>query len=341
MLGKTQQLFLGETLPKTLAVIGGIVTLLAILLFLPWNFKMSCPGTLEPVVRYRIYSPIDAEILELPQNIDNGIRVRGPSVELDEEGNEIAWRGDTLLRLRSPEMDSQAAQLIGEVGETAERLASFTLQLDDPRRQMSEYERAEKVGQKNAAEVQLKTAQEKLAIFEEYQKPHLTISSPIDGVIVSSDVRRRLTEKLPISRTQYVMEVADLEGDWQLELLMPEKRMGYIMEHKRRLDEQGKPLRVEFALATKPAEKHYGNVKIINDRAEVRPESIGAGGKSNTNMNTVSIKVALDDQEALRKDLMFGAECSAQINCGKRSLGYVIFYEVIVYVQKNILFRWF
>jgi hypothetical protein len=56
-------------------------------------------------------------------------------------------------------------------------------------------------------------------------------------------------------------------------------------------------------------------------------------------MNTVSIWVALDDQDAL--DLLFGTEVMAKIDCGKRSLGYVIFCEAIVYVQKNILFRWF
>ena len=343
MLGKTQHLFLGETLPKTLGVLGGIFTILAVLLFLPWDFKMYCPGTLEPVVRHRIYAPIDAEIMELPHYIDQGYRVLGPSVEEDGKGNKVAWRGTTLLKLRSPDMDSQAAQLVGAVRETAERLSAIEQQLQDPGHQMSEYERAELVGRKNAAEIQFETERQKLAIFEDFQKPHLTISSPINGVIVSSDIRRRLTEKLPISRTQYVMEVADLDGDWQLELLMPEKQMGYIMEHKKRLDEQGKTLEVGFVLATKPGERHYGVVREIHDRAEVRPESIGAGGKSNTNMNTVSIKVALDDQELLREqdDLRFGAECNAHIDCGKRALGYVIFYEVIVYIQKNILFRWF
>lgn len=341
-LGKTQQLFLGETLPKTLAVLGGIITLLAVLLFLPWSFKMHCTGTLEPIKRQRIYSPIDAEILELPHYIDHGYRVSGPAVELDNEGNEVAWCGTTLLKLRSPEMDSQAAQLSGDVRETAERLTSFEQQLQDPGRQMNEYERAELVGRRDVAAIQLATAQKKLALFEQYQKPHLTISSPMDGTVISWKLRERLAEKRPISRMQYVMEIADLEGDWQLELLMPEKQMGYIMEQKNRLDKKNEPLRVEFHLATKPDKKYYGTVREIHDRAEVRPESGSGGGQANTNMNTVSIKVALDNLEALRTQKLYpGAECSAQINCGKRALGYVIFYEVIVYIQKNILFRWF
>jgi signal transduction histidine kinase len=158
----------------------------------------------------------------------------------------------------------------------------------------------------------------------------------MDGVVISWDVRRRLVEKRPISRMQYVLEIADLEGAWQLELLMPEKKMGYIMERRKRQPDV--PLRVEFVLATKPAQKFYGMVTEIHDRAEVRSSSDNARAAA---VNTVSIKVSIDDLESLRSDLYPGAECSARIDCGKRPLGYVLFYEVIVYVQKNILFRWF
>jgi hypothetical protein len=249
--------------------------------------------------------------------------------------------GTTLLVLRSTELEEKEAVLRGEERKLLEESIALAMQLDDRDRQLSAYQRAETVGRKDGVETQLETVRKKLEIFLLHEKPKLYVTSPIDGVIVSSDIRRRLPEKKPLSRTQYVMEVADLDGDWQLELLMPEKQMGYIMEHKNRLDKHEKPLRVEFHLATKVDEKHYGTVKEIHDRAEVRSESAGAGGKSNTNLNTVTIKVALDDQEALRSDLKFGAGCSAQVDCGKRPLGYVLFYQVIVYIQKNILFRWF
>jgi hypothetical protein len=133
------------------------------------------------------------------------------------------------------------------------------------------------------------------------------------------------------------MEVADLDGPWQLELLMPEKRMGYILKHLEKLPE-GTPLLVEFVPSTAPDTRHYGTVSVIHDRAEVRTEASGAGGATSA-MNTVAIWVALDDQKSV--DLRFGTEVGAKIDCGKRSLGYVIFYEAVVYVQKNILFRWF
>jgi len=115
--------------------------------------------------------------------------------------------------------------------------------------------------------------------------------------------------------------------------------MGYITEQQQRNPD--KPLRVEFILASTPTEKYYGTVSEIHGRAEVRSEGGGAGAMA-TAMNTVWMKVAIDNWESIpQKDRLPGGEVKAKINCGQRPVGYVLFYEVIVYVQKNILFRWF
>jgi len=331
MLGKSQKLVVRETLPKTMAVTVVIVVLMAVLLFLPWQFQMHCTGTLEPIRRQRIYSPIDAEIKEL--FVDHNSRVEGPL--FDEEGK-MSWTGTTLVELRCPDLESHEIRLLGEYRKIDEELVSLKRKLQDQDRRLSEYDRADLDGQQKKADVQLDTVRQQLEIFYHLQKPNLTITSPMDGVVVSWKVRERLVEKHPISRMQYVMEIADLEGDWQLELLMPEKRMGYIMEHRKRHPE----LRVEFFLATHPHAKHYGTVTEIHDRAEVRSVS-GSGDTGSGGLNTVAIKVALDDRAALPPELYPGAECSAKIDCGKRPLGYVLFYEVIAFVQKNVLFRWF
>ena len=332
LLGKSKKLISGETLPKTIAVTTLVVALVAVLLFMPWKFQMHCTGTLEPILRQRIYSPLDAEIQQL--FVDHGTRVRGPFE--DDEGNR--WRGTPLLELRSPDLEEREVQLRGDLLEIEANLVSLGRQ--QLAAGLNDYERAELKGRQDREEERLKTAQHKLHRFMQWQKPDLYLTAPRDGVVVSLDVRRRLTEKLPISRMQYVMEIADLEGPWQLELLMPEKRMGYITEQLRQNPDV--PLRVEFRLATDATTTYYGTVTKdqIHIRAEVRSD---AGGQESA-VNTVAIKVALDegiqevlvDLEALRP----GAAVSARIDCGTRPLGYVLFYEVIAFVQKNVLFRW-
>ncbi|MCL2004848.1 MAG: efflux RND transporter periplasmic adaptor subunit [Planctomycetaceae bacterium] len=328
LLGKSTQLLVGEALPKTIAVTIAVLIVLGCLLFLPWNFMMHSDGTLEPTSRVRIYSPIDAEIKML--FVEHGSRVLGPTE---------THRGTKLLELHSPELEAQGIQLQGEEREVLEDLVSLNQRLHDRSRQLSDFDLADLAGQISKSQIRLNTVRDKLDIFEVYQKPNLFITSPMDGVVISGDVRRRLTERLPLSRMSYVLEIADLDGDWQLELLVPESRMGYIMDQKRRQDALGEPLRVEFRLVSQPSVKHFGTVKEIYDRAEVRTDS-GSASAMSSSINSVSIKVALDDLGAIT-DLRPGSECTARILCGKRPLGYVLFYELIIYFQKNILFRWF
>ncbi|GHT18097.1 hemolysin D [Planctomycetales bacterium] len=343
-IGKSKVLITARMLPKTIAVSLLVLAVVATFVFLPWKFQMHANGTLEPARRQKIYSPLDAEVKKL--YVDHNMPVQGPSTAADG----IQYRGTTLLELRSSELDVMDAQLHGERLEIIEKITSLNRMLQDQDKRLTDYDKADLVGQIQRANIQLETLDKKISIFEKRQKPDLFITSPIDGVVVSWDIKQRLTEKRPISRMQYVMEVADLEGPWQLELAMPEKRMGNIAEYKKQLEAKketgaiasvsSRDLRVEFVLATEPSIKYYGTVTEIHDRAEVRTDT-GSAGNAASNLNTVLIKVALDDQESLPPALRPGAECSAKIDCGKKPLGYVLFYEAIAFVQKNILFRWF
>ena len=57
--------------------------------------------------------------------------------------------------------------------------------------------------------------------------------------------------------------------------------------------------------------------------------------------STVLIKVEINGQdvpEAARKP---GATVTAKVYCGRRSLGYVWFHDLLAFVQSRILFRWF
>ena len=332
LLGKSKQLLVGETLPKTIAVAVAVLIVLGMLLFMPWTFHVHSTGTLEPIVRARIFSPMDATIERLPEHIYQNARVEGPTE---------TYRGTTLLELRSPDLEAHRIQLFGERREILEELDSLERQLHTTGRQLEDHDRADYAGRRERALIRLETLEDRIEVFELEQEPELFVTSPMDGTVISGDIQRRLMVGRPISRMQYVLEVADLDGPWQLELLVPEKRVGYIREHQRRLAamDPPRPLRVEFVLAQYPGEKHYGTVTEIHDRAEVRADS-GSAAAVSSSINTVSFKVALDNVDALAERLP-GSECMARIDCGKRSLGYVLFYELIVYFQKNVLFRWF
>ena len=257
-------------------------------------------GTLEPVLRYRIYSPLDAQVKQL--FVEYNTRVLGPL--FDDDGIKT-HHGTVLLELRSPELESQEIRLRGNELEASERLVTYDRMLLASEDRLNDLERAELTGQRNRAMIQLETTREQLDIFNRHQKPQLFITSPIDGVVITFDVARRLVEQRPVNRTTYLMEIADLDGPWALELLVPERQLGYVMEQRRQHPDQ--PLRVEFIATVQPDKKLYGTITEIHDLTDSRASAIPNGSN-----NKALIKVTLDNRDRL-PFFRPGVEVSARI----------------------------
>jgi len=96
-------------------------------------------------------------------------------------------------------------------------------------------------------------------------------------------------------------------------------------------DDQGqKYLDVEIILMTKPDTKHYGKLyqPAVGQRAELDPED-GA---------VVRLRCVPNDKALLEISKRPGARVMADVKCGKRSVAFVIFYEVIEWIRANVLF---
>ena len=145
---------------------------------------------------------------------------------------------------------------------------------------------------------ELAEEKEKLAAFDaqlvlcKERIAQLQVRSPIDGLVVTWDLKNHLIRK-PVQRGQTLLRVADPAGPWQLELHMPEDRMGYIAAADEKLNQENQAkhehrgLPVTYILATDPGTQHQGTVSEIARSAEVHGEE----------GNTVLIKVAIDKKD--------------------------------------------
>jgi len=107
-----------------------------------------------------------------------------------------------------------------------------------------------------------------------------------------------------------LLGLADVDGPWQIELLVPERYIGDVTSAQALLQ---KPLEVEFVLATNPGTVYRGRVVRVAEAAET--DADGA--------IVVKTTVAID-REALAKDqLRPGAVVTARVECGPASLGSV------------------
>ena len=308
-LGNTRWVFQARTLPKTLSISAAVLVVILGLIFVPWNFELKANGSLEPVDRSEVFAKVDGVVKSVPVS-------HGQMVE----------KGQLLLELRSSDLRIQMRQLRGDLSATEQQIISKRWQIKNGR--LRQEEKNQLTGEVQSLEEKRRSLQTQLALLEEKEKD-LKVTSPRAGQVITWDLQNLLDGR-PVGRGQVLMQVADTQGPWQLELQMPEDSMGYIVQAQR--DQEKKDLPVTFILATDPGEEFEGNIKDIHYSAEVRGEE----------GNTVLIKVEIADSvdREMFPDLRPGTEVTAKVYCGRRSIGFVLLHKAFAFVQSRIIFPW-
>lgn len=307
-LGKGTKLFRGRTLPKTVAAIAAIVGAIAFLCFFPAELKLQGEGRLRPKVRGNVWAEID-----------------GIAKKVTVEHDDLVKKGEVLVEQDSPELDQRIQGALKELSTDQADLDSTNRALSDDD-EMPEAERNQKQMDVNRLSEKLKGSKKQYELLTE-MKERLKLRSPINGRVVTWNVRERLQDR-PVNKGEMLLEIADPTGDWELEVRIPDKRMGSIAKAEAKSKEK---LPVTFFLATNPSAEVRGTVQEVERSAEVRGEE----------GNTVLVRVAFD-QKALRDviaDPKIGASATAKIHCGKRALGYVWFHDLVDFIRAKILFR--
>ncbi len=308
-LGKTKEWFHGRKLLKTLAVLGIVTVVIFAMVFIPWDYRVEGEGRLMPVDQRQIYAQVDGEVIKV--YFEGGTHVKA---------------GQLLLELKNDELQAQLTASESELIEKREHLKVLDAQISEAGRNAeSREEKLRLQGQLEETKIEIIGLNEQVAIYKERQK-HLKIHAPIDGVLATFQVEQKLLNR-PIRRGETLLEVMDEHGQWRLELEVEEHRLGHIFEGQKKL--HTKDLPVEYVLATRPEESYEGTVEAIATRADMAAEK--------GSIVEVYTKIEAGDLPTDRRRI--GADVRAKINCGKSSLGYVLFGDVIEFLQKH-LWRW-
>ena len=309
--GKSRVLTTARNLPKTvlagLAVLAGILALV----FVPAELRLEGKGTLEPVHRRDVFAGIDGVVEALEKGVEHGAEVKADQ---------------PLARLRNTEVDVAMADVLGRKASSEEQLRATRRSLLEDEK-ISADEKVRLDGRARQLQREIESLDEQLKLWEA-RRGDLQVASPIDGVIVTWQVRDRLLLR-PVEKGQVLMSVADKSGPWELEVHMPDDRLGHVNRAVLEAREAGRDLEVDYILATDPGTRHHGVVREIHEQAEVRGEE----------GNTVLVRVTIDPERHEKEQLGAGASVTARIACGKRPLGYVWFHDLLSFIQTQILFR--
>lgn len=302
-LGKSSVLTTARNLPKTLMAVAGLTALTLAMIFVPADFRMTCDGTLLPAARRNVFANISGVVKEVL--VDHG---------------QTVVKGQPLVRLENIDLAQQIETAVGRVEELTAVIRNARTSMSDKRNQ--EEPRNENI---SALKAQLNSVKRELRLLREKEK-RLTVVSPINGSVVTYDIRDILNDR-PVERVETLMEIADLSGKWQLELNLPDRKIGHVMQAFEA--NQGRPLDVEFILAAEPGKTLRGKLIEIGQSTEILPEK----GQH------LKLKVALADRTLDIKQLRSGV--NAYIDCGECALGYSWFHPVWEFLQTKVLFPFF
>jgi len=243
-----------------------LVTLLTLLAPLPHKIRTRCH--VEPVHRRFVAAPFDGILSST--TVEPG--------DLVKSGQIIAVMDDREIRL-------ELASLHADSSRYSKQRDSAMADHDAAAMQMANYERERVDGEI-----------EKL----EYRKAHMTIRSPIGGIVLVGDLNDALGA--PVDKGQPLFEIVPIDA-MKLEVDVPEEDIAYVQE--------GMPIRAR--LDGYPNEEVIAEIEMVYPQAEIRDSQ---------NVFVGEARLDYVDQ-AIRP----GMSGRARITAGRRPLAWIWFHK--------------
>jgi len=108
---------------------------------------------------------------------------------------------------------------------------------------------------------------------------------------------------------------------------MPERRLAHLF---RAIKDNEEDLKVTFGLVSNPGTEYTGKLISVDRKLDVYSDD----------GNAALVRVAFENSEISADLLRTETRVTAKVHCGDRSIGYVIFHELIETVQSKWML-WF
>ncbi|HEV3121307.1 MAG TPA: efflux RND transporter periplasmic adaptor subunit [Isosphaeraceae bacterium] len=320
-IGSPIRFFRGRTLAKILAAVGVVVVTIGVLALVPYKLTIEGKGSLLPEMRRTIHAPHEGRVDGL--YVDTGSKVR---------------EGDLLLRLESPELSKELKQLTAEFAKSSTEQARLRNKLNMTQNHPDE--RTQVLGELKEAEIRANSAAEQIDVIKE-QMALMEVHAPQSGVITTWEVKKTLPGR-PVEVGAELLQIAATDGEWILEVEVPDNDMGPVLEAAQSLRNEiargqkppGSTLSAYFVSATDPEHRYPGFVRRIAPKAET------VEGKHVVKLTVGFTDKVRNDFLKRNQSLRPGAEVRARVDCGKARLAYVLLRDVVHFWYEKVLFRW-
>jgi hypothetical protein len=196
---------------KVAAAIVGLGGLVALTL-IPVDFTIRARGELVPSERHALFAASDGRVTMV------GV----------EHGSEVD-RGDLLIELTNRDLEYESARLDGELETTQARLEALAPRLNRrPETPADLAQRDADVAEVERQKTLLAGLLQQQALLIE-RRGELRILAPITGRVMTWSPRQTLLGR-PVRRGQLLLMLADLQGDWELDLTIRDADVGHVVQ---------------------------------------------------------------------------------------------------------------
>ncbi len=284
-----------------------VTMVLGWILMRPTTMKIEAEAILEPVVNRTIFATTDGYLHRL--HVEDGQTVKS---------------GQPLAELRSPTLDLQIEEVVGQIQAIAEKRNGLRIANAQATETTDEASASQT---RIASEILLLDTQEKHARgkleFLHRERSKLTLVSPIAGTVVSRRLKQEL-ESRPLRRGDSLFSVMDVRGQWQLNIQVADRDTGYLVRHYGQ--QTGT---IEFILDSNPSERFEGQVFEVG---RVIENSLGTGGH---------LQVLASPPAQVAAAAHLGATARVTFQCGQTPLWFVWCRPAVEAIQKRTwLFTW-
>lgn len=308
-IGNSTQWLNASSTPKVVIALVLLIGLIVGMIFVPWPLRLEGRGDLVPMTRRTVFAPITGTVRDV--KVDHGDQTEENSL---------------LAEMSNPDLEQEMLRLRGELMTAQEVKRS----LEAERSSKGKFD--PEAGGKINEQIQLIESLQRQIDLHQARMATLRVVSPIRGRVMDWKPKENLLSR-PVEQGARLLEIADVDGPWILEVQFPESAVTHIA--RARKDAEGDDLEVTFVLSASPEKTYHGKLLELSTQAHPVEEE-----------NVVEAKIALDPEEDLVKliktssgsDLPSGLEVRAKVNCGPHAVGYVLFREVIDFVREYVFF---
>ena len=319
LIGTLLEWFHGRKLAISAAVIAVVAAVVAAGTMIRVDYPVDADGKLMPVQQSAVFARWDGEITR------DGLKVKS--------GDHVS-EGDLLVEMTNDELEEQIRTAEAEISKQDRLLAIRLQEIAEARRTRDaaeegsagsardniarlEVEQSRTQADKSIAEIHLNTLLNR-------RDDKLRIRAPRSGIIPDFQLRQLLQDR-PVRQGDHLFDIMDDRGEWHMELLVPEKRMGHILRARRERQEQGESeeLPAEFSLATQPDSQFRCRLVRVATRSTTDAE-----------IGTAFELVAVANEGEQLPEKRIGAEVTVRIYCGQSTLAFRLFGDVVEFLQR-------